>query len=63
MQKSWCILESNQLTEEFSLAVVGHKGWNVKSDEDIPYALTVSFEALEADVEIYEAIRVENEIE
>lgn len=61
-QKDWAIIKSYQLPNELSFAVRAHKGWDRNMDE-IPYALTVSIEVLNVNVPIYEAIRVENEIE
>lgn len=63
LQKSWCVLKAHQLPETFSIAVVGHSGWGPDHSEEAEYSLTVSFEALSAGVEVYEMIRVENEIE
>jgi hypothetical protein len=63
LQKSWCVLKAYQLPETFSIAVVGHSGWGPDHSEEAEYSLTVSFEALNAGVEVYEMIRVENEIE
>lgn len=61
-QKDWAIIRSYQLPKELSFAVRAHKGWD-KNMEEIPYALTVSIEVLNVNVPIYEAIRIENEIE
>lgn len=63
LQKSWCVIKSHQLPEILSLAVVGHTGWEPDQSETVPYSMSVSFEALAADVNVYEMIRVENEIE
>ena len=65
IQKDWCVEKSNQLPEEFLVAVKGHKGWEKDLDKEIPYSIIVSFEILdpEIDVNIYELIRIENEIE
>lgn len=63
LQKDWCYIESNQLPAEFGIAVVGHKGWEKDLKAEVPYALVVSVEAAEKDIEIYERIRIENEIE
>ncbi len=63
LQKDWCYIESNQLPAEFGIAVVGHKGWEKDLKAEVPYALVVSIEAAEKDIEIYEKIRVKNEIE
>ena len=63
LQKDWCYLESNQLPDNIFIAVVGHKGWNQDVTKKVPYALAVSFEAVNKDVEIYNQIKVENEVE
>ncbi len=63
LQKSWCILPSHSLPSELSIAVVGHKGWNKDLSERVPYSIVVSFEVLNADINIYEMIRVENEVD
>jgi hypothetical protein len=63
IQKDWAIVKSFSLPEEFSIAVVGHKGWEKDTFQDIPYSIAVSLEVLEGNVEIYNKIRVENEIE
>ena len=62
VQKDWTIIESNRLPEEISFCVKGHKGWD-KNKEAVPYALVVSIEVLNANISIYEEIRIENEIE
>lgn len=61
-QKDWAIIKSYQLPKELSFAVRAHKGWD-KNMEEIPYALTVSIEVLNVSIPIYEAIKIENEIE
>jgi hypothetical protein len=61
LQKDWCIIKSNQLTDEFSIAVRGHKGWG--SLFKAKYSLAISFEAINQDVAIYEPIRLLNEVE
>jgi hypothetical protein len=63
LQKDWCILQSNQLPEELSFAIIGHKGWEEDLSKTVPFAISVSIEALENSIPIYEAIRIENEIE
>ena len=63
LQKSWCVIKSYQLPEIFSVAVVGHKGWECDLNETSPYSIAVSFEALNANLNVYEWIRTENEIE
>lgn len=62
VQKSWCIAKSYELPETFSLAVIGHKGWECDLNEKVPYSIAISFEALNANINVYEMIRIENEI-
>lgn len=59
LQKDWCIIKSNQLSNAFCIAVRGHKGWGGLFKAK--YSLAVSFEAINQDIPIYEPIR--NEIE
>jgi len=61
-QKDWVILKSNMLTSELSFAVVGHKGWDLNTSNELPFALVVSFEAISRDVEIYQMIEVANAV-
>ena len=62
LQKDWTILKSNQLPEELGIGVIGRKGWQKDTEQAVPYGLVVSFEFIEADVEVYEKIRIANEI-
>lgn len=62
LQKDWVILKSFMLPNDLNFAVRAHKGWD-KSCEEVPYAFTVSIEILDANIPIYESIRIENEIE
>ncbi|MCE2994151.1 MAG: S8 family serine peptidase, partial [Flammeovirgaceae bacterium] len=62
LQKSWCIVPAYALPQELSIAVVGHNGWNKDFDEVVQYSVAVSFEVLNANVNIYEMIRIENEV-
>lgn len=62
LQKDWAVVESNKLGEEFSIAITGHQGWDTDPESEVPYAICVSFEAVNSDIEIYESIRIENEI-
>jgi hypothetical protein len=34
--------------------VVGHEGWNKNPEATVPYSLVVSFEAVSAEISIYE---------
>jgi hypothetical protein len=64
-QKDWMIVKSYNLPNIIGLAVMGHKGWSVDLDEQIPYSLFISFEILntEVDLDIYNQIMVANRIE
>lgn len=59
LQKDWCIIKSNQLSDAFCIAVRGHKGWGDMFKAK--YSLAVSFEAINQDISIYEPIRTEIE--
>ena len=61
-QKDWAIIKSYQLPEELNFSVRGHKSWD-KNFEPVPFALVVSIEALNENIDVYESIRIENEIE
>ncbi len=63
LQKDWATLKSFELPSEFSIAVVGHKGWENDVTKEIPYSLVVSFEVFNTELPLYELIRIENEIE
>jgi len=65
LQKDWVILKPHELSdsEEFSIAVIGHQGWEKDIFQKVKFSLTVSFEVLNANIEVYELIRIENEIE
>jgi hypothetical protein len=56
IQKDWAIVDSFKLTEAFSIAVVGHEGWNNDPEASVPYSLVVSFEATEVGIPIYTSI-------
>lgn len=61
-QKDWSIIKSHELPEELSFSVRGHRGWD-NNREEVPYAFIISFEMINRELEIYETIRIENEIE
>ena len=63
LQKDWVIMKPYNIPEEFSLAVVGHQGWEKDIRSEVPYALAVSFEVLGAEIDVYNLIAIENEIE
>lgn len=54
VQKSWVIIEPQQFAEEFSIAIVGHFGWDKNLENEIPYALCVSFEVIDSQMNIYD---------
>lgn len=67
VQKDWAVFQAFDFPEEFAIAVRGHLGWNHREEEGkARYCLTVSFEAVNGDLEVYELvrsqIRVENEM-
>lgn len=62
IQKDWAIAKSFELREGFCIAVVGHEGWNKEPEAKVPFALTVSFEAINSDIEVYSPFtEVENQ--
>ncbi len=68
VQKSWAIIEPHQFAEEFSLAIIGHLGWDKNLENETSYALCVSFESLDSEMNIYELlaqaqVQVEQEVE
>jgi len=68
VQKSWTFIEPYQFTEEFSVAVIGHKGWDNNLEHEIPYALCISFEVFDTQLNIYDLlaqaqVEIEPEIE
>jgi hypothetical protein len=56
IQKDWAIVKSYDLRESFCIAVVGHEGWNNDPNADAPYALVVSFETVDTNIQIYSEI-------
>lgn len=62
VQKDWTIIKSHELSNDMSFAVRGHKGWD-KTNGEVPYSLVVSIEILNSNIEIYEAIKIQNEVE
>lgn len=62
-QKDWAILKSNTLPAELSFAVIGHKGWDKDTSNELPFALAISFEAISKETEIYNRIEVANRVE
>lgn len=63
VQKDWTIVRSNQLPDEFSVAVVGHTGWNKDLQVNIPYSVVVSFESLSEEIPVYQLFEIENRVE
>jgi hypothetical protein len=56
LQKDWTIVKSYDLRESFCIAVVGHEGWNNDPEASVPYALVVSFEAVNMNIPLYTSI-------
>lgn len=63
LQKDWFTIESYNLPEEFSIAVIGHKGWDKDPEAEAPYAIVVSLEFVSADINVYEQIQLANQVE
>jgi len=53
VQKDWATVKSYELREGFCIAVVGHPGWNQDSNAEVPFALAVSFEAVNSGIDVY----------
>lgn len=62
VQKDWTIIDSFRLPSDLSFAIVGHKGWEKDFTKEVPYSIAVSFEILGENINIYEMIRIENEV-
>ncbi len=62
VQKDWAVIDSFKLPEELCIAVVGRKGWEKDVKKEVPYAIAVSFEVLNSEINLYEKISFENEI-
>ncbi|MEO5716217.1 MAG: S8 family peptidase [Luteolibacter sp.] len=65
LQKDWTVARSYELPEMFGIIVRGHQGWSASEHETAKFTLAVSFEALGAEVELYQEVKasVEAEIE
>lgn len=61
LQKDWCVLNASQLSDEFCIAVRGHKGWG--SLFKAKYVLVVSFEAVDQNIGVYEYISLSNQVD
>jgi len=58
LQKDWTVGKSHDLPEDFLIGVVGHPGWDNANQYPANFALVVTFEAVNHDIEIYEDVRV-----
>lgn len=58
VQKDWAVVSSNALPENFCIAINAHKGWSQDPDTEAKFALAVSFESINLELEIYEILRV-----
>jgi hypothetical protein len=61
LQKDWAVVRAHELPESFCLAVIGHRGWSQSPHDAAKYALAISFEAIDGDLEIYQPIRIQVE--
>jgi hypothetical protein len=58
LQKDWAIVKSYQLPEKFCVAVIGHRGWSKDPESEAKFALAVSFESVDQEIEIHESLEV-----
>lgn len=64
LQKDWVYLKSHELPETLSFSVIGHPGWEKDIyQESIPYCFMISIECLNPEIQIYNKIRLHNQIE
>ena len=56
VQKDWVIMKSHQLPADFCIGVIGHPGWDKDPDAVAKYALSVTFEVVNQELEIYDEI-------
>ena len=63
IQKDWTVIPSHQLSKSFCIAVLSHNGWDKSMNDKLPYALAVSFEAVDQDIEIYQSMLQVNQLE
>ena len=56
VQKSWAIIYPHQFSEDFSIAVIGHSGWDKDLEAENDYALAISFEIFGAQLPLYNLI-------
>ena len=63
VQKDWTIVKAYELPSEFCIAVQGHAGWSKSDEHYAKYALTISFESVNRDIEIYNAFEIISRVE
>lgn len=64
VQKDWTFAHSYELPDTFGIVVRGHEGWDRANPEaTAKFALVVSFEAIGAEVPIYEEVKLAVELE
>ena len=51
-------MKSSSLPATFCVAIMGHKGWSKDPDSQAKYSLAVSFEIVDQQIEIYDAMRI-----
>jgi len=49
-------IQPHQFAEDFSIAVIGHSGWDKDLEAETSYALAISFEAIGEEIPIYKLI-------
>jgi hypothetical protein len=58
LQKDWAYVKLSELGDSFSIAVIGHEGWDTNSEASAAYALVVSLEA-NPEVNLYDLLMVQ----
>ena len=58
VQKDWAVVKSNELPENFCVAVIAHKGWSQDPETEAKFSLVVSFESVTEELEIHEQLEV-----
>jgi hypothetical protein len=51
-------VSGDELPRDFCLAVIGHPGWDTHVDADARYALCLTFEVLQGDIDLHADVEV-----
>ena len=58
VQKDWAVVRSNELPQNFCVAVVAHKGWSQDPETEAKFSLVVSFQSVTQELEIHDQLEV-----